>query len=95
VFQFKRRFHPRAEHPEDHYRNRRVYLQVARDTPAVRDFLVATPMFATDEDDRVHAVHFADGTRPALSNIRADGPGVHASRTIDLDEFFSSEGTAP
>ena len=92
VFQFKRRFHPRAVHPEDHYRDRRVYLRVARDSPIVRDFLVATPMFATDEQDLVYAVHFADSTRPALTNIRADGPGVHASRTIDLDEFFSDGG---
>ena len=95
VFQFKRRFHPRAVLPEDHYRNRRVYFQIARDTPIVRDFLVATPMFATDEHDRIHAVHFADSTRPPRTNIRGDGPGVHACRTIDLDEFFSDRGNTP
>ncbi|MEV7012370.1 GNAT family N-acetyltransferase [Streptosporangium sp. NPDC051022] len=93
VFQFKRRFHPTIAHPADHFGDRRVYVQVARDTAAVRDFLVATPMFTVDDSDRLVATHFFDGVRPPRRSVRADGPGVHASRDVDLDVFLA--GLAP
>lgn len=89
VFQFKRRFHPTVAHPVDHYRDRRVYLRVMRDTPAVRDFLVATPMLTVNSADELIATHFRDALRPARTSIRADGAGVHSARTIDLDEFLA------
>jgi hypothetical protein len=89
VFQFKRRFHPVLAHATDHFSDRRAYLRVARDTPAVRDLLVATPMFTVDDSDRLVATHFYDGSRAPRTNIRADGPGVHSSRMIDLDEFLT------
>ncbi|MEU0896311.1 GNAT family N-acetyltransferase [Streptomyces massasporeus] len=89
VYQFKRRLHPTVGHPVDHFRHRRVYLRAARDTPAVRDFLVATPMLTVDDRDRIVATHFFDGTRPPRSDIRADGPGVRETRAVDLDEFLT------
>jgi hypothetical protein len=89
VYQFKRRLHPTVAHPVDHFRNRRVYLRATRDTPAVRDFLVATPMITVDGSDRIVATHFFDSTRPPRTDIRADGPGVHGARAIDLDEFLT------
>jgi hypothetical protein len=89
VYQFKRRLHPTVAHPKDHFRNRRVYLRATRDTPAVRDFLVATPMITVDGSDRIVATHFFDSTRPPRTDIRADGPGVHEARAIDLDEFLT------
>jgi hypothetical protein len=90
VFQFKRRFHPTVAHPVDHFADRRVYLRVAKDTPAVRDFLVATPMLTVDEDDRLIATHFRDEQRPARLEVRAGGPGVADERVIDLDEFLGA-----
>lgn len=89
VYQFKRRLHPTVSHPADHFRHRRVYLRATRDTPAVRDFLVATPLLTVDASERLVATHFFDGTRPLRSDIRADGPGVHGARAIDLDEFLT------
>ena len=89
VFQFKRRFHPTLVHAEDHISNRRAYLRVVRDTPAVRDFLVATPMFTVDDADRLIATHFADSSRPPMTRIRADCDGIFASQTVDLDAFIA------
>ncbi|MET7437761.1 GNAT family N-acetyltransferase [Streptomyces sp. NPDC004082] len=89
VYQFKRRLHPTVSHPVDHFRHRRMYLRVSRDTPAVRDFLVSTPMLTVDGCDRIVATHFFDSTRPRRSDIRADSVGVHEARTIDLDEFLT------
>ncbi|MFF4041068.1 GNAT family N-acetyltransferase [Streptomyces sp. NPDC001816] len=90
VFQFKRRLHPTIIHPQDHYRDRRVYVRAVRDTPAVRDFLVATPMLSVDQAGRIVAVYFHDSTRPARFGIRAATSGVHGSRTVDLDEFLAT-----
>ncbi|MFC9256466.1 GNAT family N-acetyltransferase [Amycolatopsis thailandensis] len=95
VFQFKRRFHPTLVHAENHYRDYRVHLRAKRDTPLVRDLLVATPMLTVDSADRLVAVHFFDGTRPAKENIRGDGPGVHATRLVDLDEFLAGLPVTP
>jgi sugar phosphate isomerase/epimerase len=50
---------------------------------------VATPLLTVDASDRLTAVHFCDSTRPAVRQVRGDGPGVHGSRTIDLDDFLS------
>lgn len=90
VFQFKRRLRPTVRHPQDHHRDRRVYLRIGRDTPAVRDFLVATPMYTVDAAGRIVATHFHDADRPPRHDIRADCPGVHESRTLDLDTFLRS-----
>lgn len=95
VFQFKRRFHPTVAHPVDHFADRRVYLRVGRDTPAVRDFLVATPMLTVDQDNRLIATHFQDRERPARLDVRADGPGVADERVIDLDEFLGVRAATP
>lgn len=89
VFQFKRRFHPLVATPEDHFRDRRVYLRATRDTPAVRDFLAGTPMFTLDAADRLVATYFTDRDRPPRTDIRAEAPGVHGVRTVDLDRFLS------
>ena len=89
VFQFKRRFHPTVELPADHFADKRLWLQVQRDTPAVRDLLVDTPMFAMTPDGGLEAVFFADAERPARTSVRAESPGVHEVRIVDLDAFLS------
>jgi Acetyltransferase (GNAT) domain len=94
VYQFKRRFHPVVSHPVDHYQDRRAYLRVTADTPAVRDFLVATPMLTVARSGELTATYFRDGSRAARTDIRADGPGVAATDVIDLDEFLAGLTTA-
>ncbi len=88
IFQFKRRFHPRVTLPSDHYGGRRVVFRCARDSPAVRDLLAATPMIVIDSDDRLTVVRFADHTHPPRPDIRMRAPGIEAERIIDLDEYF-------
>jgi hypothetical protein len=92
VFQFKRRFHPAVLLPDDHFADRRVYLRVGRDTPEVRDFLVATPLLTVDAAGGLAATYFHDAARPARTDIRADCPGIAGSRLIDLDEFLADPG---
>jgi hypothetical protein len=90
VYQFKRRFHPLTALPTDHFGRKRLHLAVRRDSAAVRDFLVATPMLAVDEAGRLSAVHFSDSTRPAHTRIAGKGPGIEECREIDLDEFLTT-----
>lgn len=95
VFQFKSRFHPTTELPADHHRDRRVHLRVTTDSPRLRDFLVATPMLAVDDSDRLVATYFRDAVRQPRTDIRAAGPGVHTTRMIDLDDFLAGARRTP
>lgn len=88
VFQFKRRLHPVTTLPTDHFGAKRLCMRVLRDTDAVRDFLVATPMLAIDEAGRLTAVHFFDDQRAANTRIVGVGPGIERSVQIDLGEFL-------
>jgi hypothetical protein len=93
VFQFKRRFHPTAVLPVDHFGDKRVLLRVLRDTPAVRDFLVATPMITADRAGNLTARYFRDSIRPPRAEVRVAGPGIEKSHEIDLDAFLASGAT--
>ncbi|MFJ1765739.1 GNAT family N-acetyltransferase [Amycolatopsis sp. NPDC088138] len=95
VYQFKSRFHPVTALPADHHRDRRVYVRINADTPRVRDFLVATPMIAVDDSGRLVATYFRDAVRHERTDIVAEGPGVHATRVIDLDEFLVGAQRTP
>ncbi|MFG1644252.1 GNAT family N-acetyltransferase [Amycolatopsis sp. NPDC049252] len=95
VYQFKSRFHPITALPADHHRDRRVYVRIDADTPRVRDFLVATPMIAVDDSGRLVATYFRDAVRHERTDVVAEGPGVHATRVIDLDEFLVGAQRTP
>ncbi|MEV7097648.1 GNAT family N-acetyltransferase [Amycolatopsis sp. NPDC051045] len=95
VYQFKARFHPITTLPTDHYRERRVYVRIEADTPRVRDFLVATPMITVDGSGRLVATYFRDAVRRERTDIAAEGPGVHATRVLDLDEFLVGAQRTP
>ncbi|GHE34599.1 GNAT family N-acetyltransferase [Streptomyces capitiformicae] len=92
IFQFKRKFHPLVELPRTHFRDKRLWLSVRRDSPAVRDFLVANPVLAEDPSapGRWHALYFHDAERPARRTLPWQCPNVTASRDVDLDTFLSS-----
>lgn len=89
VYQFKRRLHPLTALPTDHFRAKRLHLQVHRDTDAVRDFLVATPMITVAGDGTLSTVHFFDADRPPQTRIVGTGPGIESSREVDLDVFLA------
>jgi hypothetical protein len=87
IFQFKRKLHPDVRRPATHFASKRLWLCVRRDTPPVRDFLVANPMLV-DGWGGFEALYFADRTRPARHDLRWRTGGVVGSRTADLDVFL-------
>ncbi len=89
TYQWKRRFGTRVILPPNHFGAKRLWLQVRRDTPAVRDFLVANPLLAETADGSLEAVYFHDAARPARLDYSAKSPGVRGTRLVELDEFLS------
>lgn len=90
TYQWKRRFGTRVILPPNHFGGKRLWLQVRRDTPAVRDFLVANPVLAEPAGggDGLEAVYFHDADRPARRDYSAKSPGVDRVRLVDLDTFL-------
>lgn len=88
IFQSKRRLHAHVELARTPARNQRVRLQVARDTPMVRQFLVDNPVIACGRDGGLEAVYFYDGDRPPRDDVMWRSPGITGRRTVDLDAFL-------
>lgn len=86
--------HPRRPSP-NHFGSKRLWFQVRRDTPEVRDYLVANPMLAENDEGRLEAVYFHDAERPARLDYAANSPGVDGTRHIDLDSFLASVPRTP
>jgi hypothetical protein len=91
IFQFKRKLHPLVRVPANHFAGKRLRLCVRRDTPAVRDFLVANPVLVPG-GRAFEAWYFRDRDRAPRLDLRWRTGGVHGHRVVDLDEFL---GGAP
>jgi hypothetical protein len=89
IFQWKRRFGPKVALAPNHCGNLRVWWRARRDTPAVRDFLVANPVFELTGDGRLCAVYFHDDERPPRYDIPFRCANNDASRALHLDEFLA------
>ncbi|MGP4051173.1 hypothetical protein [Streptomyces sp. 2A115] len=89
TFQWKRRFGTRVVMPPNHFGDKRLWLQVCQDTPAVRDYLVANPTLAETEDSLLEAVYFFDEQRPPRLDYSAKAAGVERIRHVDLDAFLA------
>jgi hypothetical protein len=92
IYQAKRRLHPDVVVAETPTRHLRYWLQVRRDTPAVRDFLVANPVLEVDDAGPapvLRAVYFADRARPPRRDLRS---GLDGDRVVDLDLDLALEG---
>ncbi|HEX8582512.1 MAG TPA: GNAT family N-acetyltransferase [Acidimicrobiales bacterium] len=92
IYQWKRKFRPTVVLPPNHFAGKRLWFRPARDTEAVRDFLVANPTLAMTGDGGMEAVYFRDGTRPPRTGLSWECPGVAGAREIDLDEFLAPAG---
>lgn len=88
TFQWKRRFGTRIVLPPNHFGEKRLWLQVRRDSPAVRDFLVANPVLAEAPDGSLEAVYFHDRDRPARVGLSAKSPDKYPVRHVELDAFL-------
>lgn len=89
TYQLKRRFGTKVVLPPNHFGGKRLWLQVRRDSPEIRDFLVANPMIAEPAPGRLEAIYFRDGTRRPRLDYQAMSPGVDRIRQVDLDEFLT------
>ncbi|MEN8656120.1 GNAT family N-acetyltransferase [Streptomyces sp. 21So2-11] len=89
IFQFKRKMHPEVVLPSNHFANKRLLLQVRRDTPSVRDFLAANPLLGFGPEQGFEAVYFHDDDRPPRLDLRWSCPGVQGHRLVDLDDFLA------
>lgn len=87
IFQFKRKLHPHVAPPATHFAGKTLVLCVRRDTPAVRDFLVANPVL-TRADDGLRALYFHDPERPARLDLRWETDGVTSCDRVDLNTFL-------
>lgn len=89
TYQLKRLFGTRLLLPPNHFGGKRLWLHVRRDTPAVRDFLVANPFIAEAADGSLEAIYFYDDERAAREDYRSNSPGVQRARTVSLDGFLT------
>ncbi|MCO4697532.1 GNAT family N-acetyltransferase [Streptomyces sp. RO-S4] len=85
IFQWKRRLGAHPEWPPNHFATKRVRLYPRRDTPAVRDFLVANPLLRSDASDRLTPVYYADDERPPRLDLSARCPGLAEPEIVHLD----------
>ncbi|MEO7262666.1 MAG: GNAT family N-acetyltransferase [Jatrophihabitantaceae bacterium] len=92
TYQMKRRFGTRVILPPNHFGRKRLWFQIRRDTPAVRDFLVGNPVLTESVDGSLCATYFYDGQRPPRTDYQGESPGIDAVRQIDLDDFLAGCG---
>lgn len=88
TYQLKRLFGTRVVLPPNHFGDKRLWLQVRKDTPEVRDFLASNPFLTVPETGGLEAVYFYDSHRRADASIKSESPGVAEARLIDMDDFF-------
>ncbi|MGW6982601.1 hypothetical protein ACWGE1_24730 [Streptomyces sp. NPDC054932] len=97
IFQWKRKFAPRVVLPPNHFADKRIRLYVRRDTPEVRDFLVANPLLALEPGPGGPALiptYFTDSERPPRLDISASCPDLPEPRLVDLDRFLADRPSA-
>nr|WP_042193669.1 GNAT family N-acetyltransferase [Kibdelosporangium sp. MJ126-NF4]CEL20837.1 hypothetical protein [Kibdelosporangium sp. MJ126-NF4]CTQ98358.1 hypothetical protein [Kibdelosporangium sp. MJ126-NF4] len=89
TFQWKRKVGPSAIIARNHLGSLRLWWHARRDTPAVRDFLVANPVVEVADGHRLRAVYFHDEQRPARLDLAGTREGLDGHRVLSLDEFFT------
>jgi hypothetical protein len=88
IFQWKRKLGPRVVPAPNHLGALRVWWHARRDTPAVRDFLVANPVLEP-AGAGLRAVYFHDEQRPARLDLAYRCANVTGLRTAHLDDFLA------
>lgn len=88
IFQWKRRFGPRVVPAPNHLGRLRVWWHARRDTPAVRDFLVANPVLEP-ADGGFRAVYFHDDRRAPRFDLAHTCANVDRYRTVHLDDHLA------
>lgn len=89
IFTWKRRLSPKVVFPPNHFAAKRLWLHVVRDTPGVRDLLVANPTLVMTADGSFEAVFFYDREREARRDVSWHCAGIVGACELDLDEFLA------
>ncbi|MEV0253486.1 GNAT family N-acetyltransferase [Streptomyces sp. NPDC050732] len=88
IFQWKRKFSPRVVLPPNHFADKQIRLYIRRDTPQVRDLLVANPLLCWENGPggrQLVPTYFTDAQRPPRLDLSARCPGLPEPRLLDLD----------
>lgn len=94
IFQRKRLVASTAVMAPNHFGRLRLWWHARRDTPAVRDFLVANPVVEMAGGRGLRAVYFCDEQRPARLDLARTREGIDGYRILPLDEFFAPASRA-
>lgn len=89
TFQWKRRLAAEVARAPNHHAGKRVLFRVARDTPAVRRFLVDNPMLHWTRGGELAVLQFLDPRLPS-PNVSWSGVGIRRTVAVDLDAFFDA-----
>ncbi|MFD6620014.1 hypothetical protein ACFWFB_32755, partial [Streptomyces albidoflavus] len=95
IFQWKRRLGPRVELPPNHFATKRIRLYARRESPALRDFLVANPLLCHRPDGSLVPVYFTDDRRPPRLDLSARCPGLPAPHTVPVASLFDDTVPTP
>ncbi|MFF0156156.1 hypothetical protein ACFYRY_01255 [Streptomyces sp. NPDC005263] len=91
IFQWKRKFAPRVVPPPNHFAHKQIRLYIRRDTPRVRDLLVANPLLCWvpgPGGQRLVPTYFTDARRPPRLDLSARCPGLPEPRLLDIDALL-------
>lgn len=88
IYQSKRRLHPEVRIPQGPLQDYSLTLEIRRDTPALRDFLVSHPFACREQPDSKQLIghYFYDDQRPLRSDLR---PGAIPHVEHHLDEILA------
>lgn len=90
TYQLKRLFGTKVILPPNHFGDKRLWMEVRRDTPQVRDFLAANPFLSVVEGGVMEAIYFYDDDHPPRTEFNSKSRGVRGTRNVAFDEFFAA-----
>jgi hypothetical protein len=95
IFQWKRKFDPHVVLPPNHFRTKRLYLSIRRDTAEVRELLVANPFLRMTGPGGLQPVYPFDAGRPARTDVSAKARSLAEPVLVDLDELLGASPSIP
>lgn len=90
IFQWKRKFNPKIMLPPNHFHSKRLLISLARDTPAVRQFMIHNPLFQMRGDESMQPVYFHDRENKPRLDISAKVENSTEPFLVSLDKLFST-----
>ena len=89
TFQWKRRLASACVRAPNPLGDCTVRLTVQRDTPSLRDLLVANPLLTVADDAGLQATYFYDQQRPVRHDLSGNCQGIRGRVDLNLDNFLA------